>query len=111
MEVIKQACSGRPADIRDLLKVKHSTQSSHSCKAGERPSINDLQENMELETPLCQDLKEKIILFDDVLTTGAHFCSCKNLILKMFPNTIIIGVFIARVQRQSSDFTLGFTLI
>lgn len=37
-----------------------------------------------------------VILVDDVLTTGAHFVACKEIIEEHNPGTITIGLFLAR---------------
>jgi predicted amidophosphoribosyltransferase len=42
-------------------------------------------------------------LFDDVLTTGAHFRAAHSVLKRAFPNARIIGLFIARRVPESSD--------
>ena len=39
---------------------------------------------------------EFIFIVDDVLTTGAHFVAAKSLLKRQFPETPVMGVFVAR---------------
>jgi predicted amidophosphoribosyltransferase len=50
----------------------------------------------------------KIILFDDVLTTGASFKAAQTLLRENFPNAPIAGIFIARNIKLPAD-NLGQT--
>ena len=42
-------------------------------------------------------------LFDDVLTTGAHFKAAQSLLNKAFPGVRVIGLFIARRVPETID--------
>jgi predicted amidophosphoribosyltransferase len=42
-------------------------------------------------------------LFDDVLTTGAHYRSASNVLKRVFHSVRIIGLFIARRVPESTD--------
>lgn len=37
-----------------------------------------------------------LILVDDVITTGAHFVACKEIVERFYPNIMIIGLFLSR---------------
>lgn len=39
--------------------------------------------------------KEYLFLIDDVLTTGAHFKACKEIINSNYPNIKVVGIFLA----------------
>ena len=41
-------------------------------------------------------MKDKVILVDDIITTGSHFKACKSIIKKEFPEVEGQGLFIAR---------------
>jgi predicted amidophosphoribosyltransferase len=43
-------------------------------------------------------------LFDDVLTTGAHFRAASAALQQSFPGVKIIGLFIARRVPEAVDF-------
>lgn len=94
MEVLRKSTIGSVADVRELLFFKNSMQASHEC--GSRPTIAEIQENLGLSSVVRNDLKKYIILFDDVLTTGAHYVACKNFLLEKFPGKNVFGIFIAR---------------
>ncbi len=49
------------------------------------------------------NISENIILFDDVITTGATFAACKKLIQNRYPSSVVIGLFIARTYWPASD--------
>ncbi|MDS7681412.1 hypothetical protein NXH38_26540, partial [Klebsiella quasipneumoniae] len=42
-----------------------------------------------------------IVIFDDVLTAGSHFKAMKTTIKLHLPQSIVIGVFIARTAREA----------
>jgi 8-oxo-dGTP pyrophosphatase MutT (NUDIX family) len=44
-----------------------------------------------------------IILFDDIITSGAHFKAVQEIIHKAFPNAPIIGLFVARNVKTAHD--------
>ena len=81
-------------DIRELIYTLNDRDSLHG--SNNRRSIPDLQANMAIDKTVCAQLGDHIVLFDDVLTTGASFKACKNLILQEYPNTRVIGIFVAR---------------
>jgi len=88
-------CAGREnTDLRDLISVKEDLQPSHSATS--RPSPDDIYSNLIIDKQMCEVKKNKIILVDDVITTGAHFVACKKLLKEMFPESEISGIFIAR---------------
>lgn len=50
----------------------------------------------EAESVKPSDLREKIIIFDDVLTMGSHFKAIKLLLQDAYPHKKVCGLFIAR---------------
>jgi hypothetical protein len=40
---------------------------------------------------------------DDVVTTGAHFVAMRNMLGREFPDTKIVGLFIARRVPEAAD--------
>ncbi|MCL1861893.1 MAG: hypothetical protein FWG52_10270 [Proteobacteria bacterium] len=95
-------------DVRELIAVKTSMRAHHEYRPGEkRPTPDELYEQLMIdETCLSQKtVHHRIILFDDVLTNGAHFKACKRLILKKFPDRTVEGLFIAR-RKPKDPFDL-----
>lgn len=84
------------ADVRCLLRQTQNTEADH-LSGGNRTSYRQLLAitevaHEELSTPL----RELVILFDDVLTSGKHFRVAKHRIREIFPAQRIVGIFIAR---------------
>lgn len=94
-DLLEIFCNGREnSDLRDLISTKGQLSPSHSATI--RPTPGDIYGNLILDKKMCLEKKHKIILFDDVITTGAHFKACKKLLKEEFPDSEIIGIFIAR---------------
>jgi predicted amidophosphoribosyltransferase len=58
--------------------------------------VEEIIENMAVDENLSGNLPTKLVLFDDVLTTGAHFKAAKQVLMKRFGQISVIGIFIAR---------------
>lgn len=82
------------ADFKELIYCIHDMQSTHSLNV--RPSIAEIQANYAIDQNLIFAARKSIILFDDVLTTGAHYVAAKNKILEVRPDIQVRGIFIAR---------------
>jgi predicted amidophosphoribosyltransferase len=91
------AFNGYDVDVRLLLKQTQSTEADHV--AGERLTRDKLLKVLEVDEAALdvRPLRQKIILFDDVLTSGKHFKCCEERLRDVVPDTVpIIGVFVAR---------------
>ncbi len=91
------AFSGYDVDVRPLLRQAASTEADHS--GGDRLSLDALSALVELNHALldARPLRDGIVLFDDVLTTGKHFKSCQRRLRTRVPEYLAItGMFIAR---------------
>lgn len=85
---------------QELLYCERDMRPAH---AGiQRPSLHELTNNLSVDHELARYTKRKIVLFDDVLTSGAHFTACKQRIQEVLPAVDVAGVFIARraIQEQ-----------
>ncbi len=107
MRSLATAFSGYNADVRLLLQQANSTESDHT--AGNRLSPDELHSLLQIDqTALAATaLRETIVLFDDVITTGKHFKSCERRLRDEIPAAVpIIGLFIARriLSDPSDDF-------
>ncbi len=90
-------------DIRDLLAQKTSIHAFH--KSGDKRSPKEIERNYELDKRLIEPVPKIICIVDDVLTTGAHFKAARNILSGHFPNTDIVGLFIARRVSGDPEFS------
>lgn len=93
LNILKNHCP--VLDVRNILFSKKNREPAH-VSHGKR-AIEYYKENMEVifqksETPVAQ----VVVIFDDFITTGAQFKAAKALLQSSFPETTIVGLFIAR---------------
>ncbi len=94
---LTKAFVGFDSDIRLLLSRSVSTQSDHLT--GDRLTPEALHSLLELDIAAvaAKPVKEAIVLFDDVITTGKSFKCCERRLRAAIPATVpIIGLFVAR---------------
>ncbi len=92
-----------PLDIRELIVQIASTESVHVKEERMRPE--QIENLYRVDDKQCiMPVQERIVIVDDVLTTGAHFRAAKSILTKRFPQTRIVGLFIARTARDMVDF-------
>lgn len=80
-------------DIREVLYCVANRDAAHETVC--RPSSEELYNLFQVERAGSTDA-ENIIIFDDVLTTGAHFRAAKRRLRELYPGARVIGIFIAR---------------
>lgn len=85
-----------PLDIRDCLRFDGSHEASHEAQV--RPTPDQLHEALRFSNRRGRPEAPPglIFLFDDMLTTGAHFVAASRKLSEKFPDTRIVGNFIAR---------------
>jgi predicted amidophosphoribosyltransferase len=101
IQILKLMTAGFKADVREILYLEESIEASHDTD--DRPSPDDLEEVYKVKKSLCKPPPEKIIIFDDMITAGAHFRACKNILQRLFPEAKIIGVFFTRRKFFSDE--------
>jgi len=82
------------ADVRELVVCREEREPTHFNT--ERPSVEALLGNYMLGEEAAKPVRERIVVFDDVVTSGNHFMACKRFLLGHFPGRQVVGVFIAR---------------
>lgn len=93
-QVVKGICEGKGADSRELIKQSASYEAAHLAgDGGERIKPTELQALYRLD-PIPP--KSTVLLFDDVLSAGCHYRAAKSVILAQYPNTQVVGFFLAR---------------
>lgn len=86
----------------DILFQRNSTPAAHESE--KRPNPGDLKDLFEIRlTSLKGVVPKTIYIFDDILTTGCHFKAAKLKLQEVFPNSTIIGLFIARAVRLAEE--------
>jgi predicted amidophosphoribosyltransferase len=90
-----------PLDVRELVIQRTSTTAVHDQE--NRPTPDQIQANYAIDDALRDPAPKVIGLFDDVLTTGAHYRAASAVLQQAFPGVRIIGVFIARRVPEATD--------
>jgi len=100
LQILHRVGEGRRIDIRELVMLTQNAQAAHHID--ERRSVDALIENLAIDLSLAMPIPEAICIFDDVLTTGAHFQAVRQILSAQFPGVPIAGLFIARRAPESS---------
>ncbi len=105
VRTLTKAFSGYDVDMRSLLRQSMSTEADHI--SGSRLTPNALHALMELDIAQLHALpvRQAVVLFDDVLTTGKHFKCCERRLREVVPTNVqMLGVFIARrILRDATE--------
>jgi predicted amidophosphoribosyltransferase len=94
---------GYHLDIRELVEQTQSTAAAHDADV--RPEPSDLTALYEIQQGMVPDAQDRIVICDDVLTTGCHFRAMEMVILEVIPNATIRGMFLARREPEAIDFS------
>jgi hypothetical protein len=90
-----------PLDIREMILQRASTAAVHD--QDQRPRPEDIEANYTIDNALRNPAPRAIGLFDDVLTTGAHYRAASAVLQAAFPGVRVIGFFIARRVPDAAD--------
>lgn len=84
-----------------LLRQRASTPADHV--AARRLSCDSLFELIEVDTRALWQLplRQRNVLFDDVLTSGKHFKCCQRRLREVLPHIPVCGLFFARRVRST----------
>lgn len=103
MERILQRLRGvKPCDVRDLLIQNGSREIP--AHEGDRPGPEALAQSYRIDERSIEPTPRIIGLFDDVLVTGASFKAAQSVLQARFPDSRIIGVYVARRVFAPEDF-------
>jgi|APCry1669188910_1035180.scaffolds.fasta_scaffold41473_1 hypothetical protein len=92
-QIASGACHGTGGECSELITQLESYAAAHHQQDGSRPKPSELEANYKISQQLDRQI---VILVDDVLTTGSHFVAARNVILRTYPETRVIGFFMAR---------------
>ena len=90
------AAVGVPLDVRDCLSFSGLFDASHEAEARPSPEALYLDLTTDWLAGRPEDPPGVIFLFDDMLTTGAHFVAASRRLRELFPDVQIVGNFVAR---------------
>ena len=97
-----QAIRDEPSlDVRELIIQRASTAAVHDQE--NRPTPDQIQANYDIDDAFRNPAPQVIGLFDDVLTTGAHYRAASAVLQQAFPAVRVIGLFIARRVPEAVD--------
>jgi hypothetical protein len=91
-----------PVDVREIITQADSLRAAH--ESSDRPSVEELMSNYELDETLCANPPDVIGIVDDVLTVGNHFRAMSNKLARRFPDAWIVGIFVARRAIPHDNF-------
>lgn len=83
-------------DVRELLVQYESAPPSHQAATGERRGPQEIADGYCIDESRSTPEPDRILLVDDVLTTGAHFAAAKSVLSNRFPQAAVVGLFVAR---------------
>lgn len=94
-QLVRGICAGRNADARELIRQKAPYDAAHlQGPEGKRIKPDELEALYCLDSQ--QPPKSNVLVFDDVLSAGTHFRAIKSTILAAYPETYVVGFFLAR---------------
>jgi hypothetical protein len=94
IQILQRLGRGRECSIRELIIQTTSLEGFHD---GSRLSPEELLGYYEIDENFCAGEPPPVVaIFDDMLTTGSHFKAVSTLVRSRWPETRIVGIFIAR---------------
>ena len=96
LRILRAAFAHYQLDLRSALYQHHATPSDHG--SARRLSAEALLQviGLDRELLLREPLRERIVLFDDVLTSGKHYKCCERRLRELLADMPISGLFVAR---------------
>ena len=93
-------------DVKDLVQIKETRTPVHIAHRVNESRIKpeDHYNNYEINKQLIDPIPSNIVIFDDLIVTGAGFKAMKQILSEIYPNAKIIGVFIARYIHEDKGF-------
>jgi predicted amidophosphoribosyltransferase len=95
-------------DYRELLYTTENRDALH--ESTRRRDIDEIAGSMAIDERLINGVRQKIVLVDDMITTGASFCAARRVLQEQFADAEYAGLFLARRQLRSAfdDFIDDF---
>jgi hypothetical protein len=106
LRMLRAIPAAKALDIRELLIQQQTMEAAHDADV--RPGPEQIAAGYCIDENLCEPVPNTIALFDDVITTGAHFVAARRVLQSRFPLSQIFGFFIARRVPETTDFSTFF---
>ena len=90
------------SDYRILVESTSNIKPSHQSASGERLTPDEHYKHYRINDSLREPRPSSIVVFDDLIVTGAHFKAMKRILNEAYPNIKIMGLFIGR-REVSND--------
>ncbi|MCG8556280.1 MAG: hypothetical protein MJD61_13470 [Proteobacteria bacterium] len=94
LQVLQRIQGQRRLDIRELIHQRTSTTAAHASTEPRDPVL--IAANYIIDESVATPEPRQVALFDDIITTGAHYRAAHMVLGRRFPGASIIGVFVAR---------------
>ncbi len=101
LQVARRIGSALSFPFAELLENRADREPQHATDR--RRSIRALAENLQYVHVSLAAQPTRILLIDDVLTTGATFRACKSVLREHLPGVAVSGVFVARRVADPDD--------
>ena len=93
VQLVRNFCATHTnTEFREIVGINANMTPTHV----DEKSPDELIPLLTVDKSLCAPSKDQIVIVDDVLRHGAHFKAIKTLLQPEFPDSNIIGLFIAR---------------
>ena len=100
LQILQKLGAGTELDVRELVVMNESIDAAHLTD--DPRSVRELVRRMKLDQSVIAPDPAAICVFDDVLTTGAHFKACQLFLRTQFPAVPLAGLFLARRAPEAS---------
>ena len=80
---------------------RESAEAAHG--SAQRPGPKDLAALYRIDEWLASPQPVRLMVVDDVLTTGAHFKAAQDVLTRRFPEVPVFGLFVARRAPEEVD--------
>ena len=106
VRMLRAIPAAKAIDIRELLIQGQSMAAAHDADV--RPTPDTIAAGYSIDEALAAPAPTLIGIFDDVLTTGAHYVAARRVLSRRFPGAKVLGLFIARRAPETTDFSEFF---
>jgi predicted amidophosphoribosyltransferase len=96
----------RSVHVCEAITQISSTEAAHDGSA--RPNPAELLSNYTINVPHVTGLRNRVFIFDDVLTTGCHYKAVMACLQQHSATIVCAGLFLARRAPEAVDFAALF---